>query len=316
MRTNDDTRDEISIDEDNVEISGFFPDLEGDESVDGENEGVSSPVTKRRGRGKASGELKLSSALLETNAILQEKFVCLRQSIFVAEDLSRQERVRQQRHILAEILGIHARLVRAIEKTQSPLPATVLFALIERFNLPANYFTVRGVALSQQFVLEQKMRELEWMQSSLRSQIGVAASGMGTSGSAPVKRGGWLKGLPRKITCEHDAHLLAMWKEAKKRNFHPASVEDMLRWADTNNVTLEKEVMEVPVAKKAKKHPARRAGSAGAKRHSGWMLGLARSPRTAEQREHLRIWQIAKSRNLHFDSVKEMMAWWVVEGKK
>ena len=270
----------------------------------------------RRGRGKASGDLKLSAELLAVNKVMQEKFILLRQSIFAPQDFTTMERVRSQRHTLAQILGVHDKLVRAIEKTPSTLPATVLFALIRHYNLSVNYFTVSEVALSEQFIVEQKLKEFEYFMNSRRT-AGSASHPLNShfSRGESQRKGGWLKGLPRKAKDQNDAYLLALWHEAKKRSFSPNSVEDMMTWAKDNNIRVSVNIVAAGSndAKHAKNSPRRR-GHSSASRRGGWMLGLPRIPRTEEQKEQVRIWRIAQDKGLRFNSVKEMMIWWVAEG--
>ncbi|MDO5297362.1 MAG: hypothetical protein Q4F00_12185 [bacterium] len=272
----------------------------------------------RKGRGKASGDLKLSPELLAVNKIMQEKFILLRQSIFAPEECTRQERIRQQRQTLAATLGVHEKLIRAIEKTPSTLPATVIFALIKRYNLSADYFMLRGSALSEQFILEQKMSEFEYKLTH-REALAQSSERFSNKANQPEaqRRGGWLKGLPRKAKTASDAYLLALWNEVKLRNYSPDTVEDMLQWAKDNSVKVD--IKDVPVQSDEKtdsKHESRRRGRAAAQRHGGWLLGLSRKPSTEEQKEQMRIWRIAKAHNHRFNSVKEMMAWWIVEGQQ
>ncbi|MBQ7568480.1 hypothetical protein IJT17_06710 [bacterium] len=272
----------------------------------------------RRGRGKASGDLKLSSEMLASNKVMQEKFIMLREAIFAPENWTRQERVRAQRHELAQTLHVHDKLIRAIEKTSSTLPATVLFALIKHYNLSADYFVLRETALSEHFVLEQKIKEFEYRFASSSPTQHRSDSGRNRNGHSDVpRRGGWLKGLPRKAKDNNDAYLLALWQEAKRRNYSPSSVNDMIQWAQENSIRINASNIAVhsPERQASKPELRRRTRTSGMRR-GGWMLGLPRSPRTDEQKEQVRIWRIAQELGLRFNSVNEMMAWWLVEGQK
>ena len=293
--------------------------VQDDYTVNGSEETENTAQRLRKGRGKASGDLKLNSALLAVNKIMQEKFILLRQSIFTPPELTRQERVRRQRQTLAGILGVHEKLIRAIEKTPSTLPATVMFALMKHYNLCVDYFMLRDASLSEQFILEQKMKEFEYKLAHNEALGQSLERSAGKNVPAETqRRGGWLKGLPRKAKTTNDAYLLALWNEAKKRNYSPETVEDMLQWAKDNSVKVS--VSDVPVnsggSKGAAAESSRKHGRTAAQRHGGWLLGLSRKPSTEEQKEQMRIWRIAKEHNQKFNSVKEMMAWWIVEGQK
>ncbi len=300
---------------------GAPPENSADNSEQPNTEEQSDSAQKaKKGRGKASGDLRLSAEMLAVNKIMQEKFIQLRQAVFAAPQCPKQERIRQQRQFLAKALGVHEKLIRAIEKTPSTLPAAVIFALIKHYSLSPDYFMIRETALSEQFVLEQKIKEFEYKFTHEASSV-PSSEKSGRNYSPEVqRRGGWLKGLPRKAKTTNDAHLLALWKEAKKRNFSPESVDDMLQWAK-DNPDIAVDPSEVAAQKQATdnrtaKTDARKRGRAAVQRHGGWLLGLPRKPKTEEEKEQMNIWRIAKKHNLKFSSVKEMMAWWIVEGQK
>ncbi len=278
---------------------------------EGENTNLETSRKAHRGRGKATGELKLSAQLLDLNANMQKKFILLREAIFVPAGLTKMEGKRRQRAVLAKILGVHEKLVHAIEKTHNTLPATVIFKLMEYYNLPLEYFTTKEATLSEQFIIEQKLQEFDYKLATGNSVSRTSNDTMNPQAAqaSPAKKGGWMKGLPRKAKSDEDLRLLEIWREAKKRDFTPKNIDDLLNWANNNNIDIAmvKRPDEAMPATNGHKRRYRREQHS---KRGGWMRGLPRQPKTDEQKEQVRIWQISRELNLKFNSVKELMAWW------
>ena len=299
MNKQDNRQDETFAEEMNEGGEGLM-----DLGTDLTEEVAESRHGKRRGRGKATGDLKLSQELLDLNAVMQSQFIRLRESLFVSDKLSRLEQVRQQRQILAKRLGVHEKLIKAVEKTKSTLPGTVIFRLIQIYHLSADYFCSTNAALSDFFTMEQKMLEFECKFSTLQSSnAGNSESGKARLNELPfMRRGGWLKGMPRKPKSEDDLRLIALYEESRRKRYIPISVADLRRWANENGIDIYALTLpDIPIVKvvNAKK-------SAKDRRRGGWLKGMPRKDLTPEQQEWRRIWDTYRSQGIQFKSLDEL----------
>lgn len=263
---------------------------------------------------KRSSTRRLSPELASLERRVQQRFQMLRESIRLAEPtrLKAAERRTLQRAILGEALNLGPAEIAAIETSKDGVPASVLLSLMQRYELPVGFFLVEGLPPSPSFLIEQQQRELQGLMTEIRAAAAaIPKARLRPEQEDSPRKGGWLKGLPRTPRTPEQLALRDLWRLAREQGFIPPSLEALVEWGRQNGI----EIPEPPPAKT--RRPRRRPSAAprSSKRKSqgrkgGWLKGLPRVAKTAEQEELRRIWREARNQGLRFSNIQDLKAWW------
>jgi transcriptional regulator with XRE-family HTH domain len=183
----------------------------------------------------------------------------IRESVYVSGDLNAAKRKAAQQEVLARQLGVAPATLDRYESGREPVPAAVLLRLMERYGIRAEHFLTEGVQVPPQFQSEQRQQQMTELIARLQAavdRLGKAApagqaeraagaarpspltrrAGAGPAAAPGGRKGGWLKGLPRRPKTEAEKAIVAAWKEARAKGVTFSSIDELMAWKRSGKV--------------------------------------------------------------------------------
>ncbi|MEW6283934.1 MAG: hypothetical protein AB1758_35305 [Candidatus Eremiobacterota bacterium] len=170
-----------------------------------------------------------SAEIKNLDGQIAERFRMLRRGLYVGPTSSAQERKDAQREMLGKEMGVSAAVIEAFERREQPIGAAELLHLMTRYSVDPTYFVGPNGDLPLPFVWEQRFKELNEKMDVVIRTGGRRRSVDGESRRSK-RKGGWLKGLPRKAKTPKDAAIIEAWKEARAKGIPITSIKSLMEW--------------------------------------------------------------------------------------